>query len=374
MNRGYYRGIGKINSGAFLRRGRIPRRMNYNDMPHQGVVLGAYATGGASAANLTNAYSFGVSGTVAAIKYTATKNCVLTDFWFCTGANNGTPTGNLTIEVRNSTATNNLPGTLITSESYLPTQSAWNKVSFASPVSMVANTTYYIIVGDPAGNVTNYYRVWQSTGGYAATLGGVENRWWGQITTANGFATVGGLTTAGTVAVLRFADGTYRGMYHSGGGTISPSTLKRGIYVNELECDYEITGVGLGSTTSWSGVEVFDGNQGPNSTPMYRFDVTADNRNNLIAYFPQPFLMRAGKNYRVVLTWSASTSSPGAQTIPIQSIPAEWPSSLDGLNGGRAKPTIDNGNGGWSTGVLATAFHHYGMVILGNRILDPRII
>lgn len=373
MNRGHFEGYGKINSGLFLRRGRIPRKMNWNDMPHQGVVLGAYTTGGASAATLTNAYSFGVSGTVAAIRFLATKDCVLTDYYYATANNTGTPTGALTIEVRNSTATNALPGTLITSQSHTPTQNAWNRVTFTTPVTMTANTVYYIILGDPAGNATNYYRVWQTNGGYAATLGGGENRWWGQVTTANGFTTQGSLTAAGNVGILGFADGTYRGLVNNGGGTPGSNTLKRGMYITELESDIEVTGVGVGSGTSWSGVEIFDASQGPRSTPLYRVECNADNRNQFCVYFPTPFRLRAGKSYRIVLTYSANSSSPGQQGAANGStLPAELGDRFEN-QGGRVFATLETAGGGWSTGIRALGITHYSMIVLGNRIIDPRV-
>lgn len=373
MNHGHFEGIGKVNSGLFLRRGRLPRRMNFHDMPHHGVVFGAYATGGASAATLTNAYSFGVSGSVHAVRFLARKNCILTEFWYCTAANNGSPTGALTIEIRNSTVTNNLPGTLITSQSHTPTASSWNQVVLTSPVTMTANTVYYIIVGDPAGNATNYYRVWQTNGGYAATLGGAENRWFGQITTANGFATVGSLTVAGTVAVLGFSDGTYVGQLHGGGGTPGNNTLKRGIYINELEVDVEAIGVGVGSAASWSGVEIFDASQGPRSTPLYQVACTADNRNMVAVYFPTPFRLRAGKSYRVVLTYSANSSSPGQQNLPATTGLSQKIIDVISNQGGRAIPTIETTAGGWATGVTQTTISHFSMIVIGNRIIDPRI-
>ena len=373
MNRGHFEGYGKINSGLFLRRGRIPRKHNINDMPHQGVVLGAYATGGASAAALTNAYAFGVSGSVAAMRFIATKNCVLTDYYYATANNTGTPTGALTVEVRNASATNNLPGSLIISQAHTPTQNAWNRVTFTTPVAMTANTVYYIIVGDAAGNATNYYRVWQTNGGFAATLGGAENRWWGQVTTANGFATVGSLTAAGNVGILRFADGTYRGMLNNGGGTPASNTLKRGMYIEELEADIEVSGVSVGTGTSWSGVEIFDASQGPRSTPLYQVSCTADNRNQLVVHFPTPFRLRAGKSYRVVLTFSAASSAPGQQgAANTSTLPIEFGNLFEN-QGGRVFATLETAAGGWSTGLRILGITHYSMVVLGNRIIDPRV-
>lgn len=373
MNRGYYGAGGKINSGLFLRRGRLPRKHNFTNYPHTGVALGAYSTGGASAATLTTAYSFGVSGSVHAVRFLARKNCTLTEFWYATGANTGTPTGALTIEVRNSTATNNLPGTLITSESHTPTASSWNRVVFTTPVVMTANTVYYVIVGDAAGNATNYYRVWQTNGGYAANLGGVENRWWGQVTTANGFTTAGSLTSAGTVGVMRFSDGTYAGMIHASGGTPGSTTLKRGYYINELEADIEVTGVGVGSGTSWSGVEIFDASQGPRSTPLFRIECGADNRNQFVVYFPTPFRLRAGKSYRIVLTYSANSSSPGQQNLAATTGLSQDIANALSMNGGRAVPTIETAAGGWATGSIACQISHFSMIVLGNRIIDPRV-
>jgi len=375
MNRGYYDGLqGKINSGLFLRRGKLPRSMNFNDMPHNGVMLGGFSSGGASPATLTTAYSFGVSGSVHAIRYLALNDCVLTDLYYATGANTGTPTGALTIEVRNSTATNNLPGTLITSQSHTPTASSWNRATFATPVTMTANTLYYIIIGDAAGNATNYYRVWQNNGGYVGGLGGSENRWWGYITTTNGFSTAGTIIAAGTVGVLRFSDGTLRGMINGGGGTLASNTLKRGIYVNELECDFAVRGVTVGSAGNWSGVEIFDASQGPQSTPLIRVECTADSRNAPLVYFPKPFVLKSGKNYRIVCTFSANTTAPGVQNLAVTTLPAEWGNFFEGLQGGRVQPTIETAGGGWSTGVRACGISHYSMIVIGNRIIDPRIL
>jgi hypothetical protein len=349
--------------------------MNFNDMPHNGVVFGGYSTGGASPATLTTAYSFGVSGSVAAIKFMPQKDCVLTDFWYCTGANTGSPTGALTIEVRNSTVTNNLPGTLITSQSHTPTANSWNRVTFTSSVSMTANTVYYIVVGDAAGNATNYYRVFQTNGGYMGTLGGAENRWWGQVTTANGFATAGTLTVAGTVGVLGFSDGTFRGMVNCSGGTPGSTTQKRGMYITELETDVEVRGVGVGSTSAWSGVEIFDSSQGPRGTPLYQVSCSTDNRNQSAVWFPRPFVLKAGKSYRVVLTYSANSSSPGQQNLAATTIPNEWGNLFEGIQGGRCQPTLENTTtNGWSTGSRAVAISHYSMVLLGNRIIDPRVL
>lgn len=372
MNRGHYEVNGRTNTGLFLRRGRIPPPHNLFANPHQGNVIGSYSTGSVTPTVLTSAYSFGVSGTLRALRFIMPSTKVLTEIWYATGANTGSPTGALTVELRTSNASNALlPGTLVTSESSTPVASSWNRVVLTTPQQLTINTMYFIVVGDPAGNATNYYRVFDNTGGLAATLGGLESRFWAPVNTTNGFATAGTLIAGGHIMLLKFSDGTWMGMQNSGGGTPSSNTLKRGIYIDNFETDMEIFGMSVGSAASWDGVEIFGGNQAPNSSPLYRQTVTADNRALLFCYFERPFRMRVGTSYRAVMTFSAASSAPG------QIGTANFASSPDptaGMPWGtKLQATIATSGNVWQTGNKTLGLSQYAILLMVRRVLDPRV-
>lgn len=371
MNRGYYEVNGRTNTGLFLRRGRIPAPHDLLAMRHMGNAIGGYGLGGVTPSSLTTAYSFGVSGTVRALRFMVNRTRTITEIWYATGAKTGSPVGALTIELRGANASNALlPGTLLTSETNTPASDAWNRVVLTTPQQLSPNTLYYVIVGDPAGNATNYYRVYDNTGGLTATLGGAEARFWAPINTTNGFTTAGTLVNGGMCMLLKYADGGWDGMQGSGGGTPASNTLKRGMYLSDFETDMEIYGMSVGSAASWNGVEIFGGDQAPNSTPLYRQTVTTDARNLLVCYLERPFRMRVGNTYRVVMTFSANSSSPGQNGV---ANPSTSPNDTGMPWGKRLQPTIATSGNAWQTGYKVLGISHYSIVLLVNRVLDPRV-
>lgn len=372
MNRGHFEGFQKINGGPYLRRGRMPKAHDISVHPHSAFVIGSFSTGGASASNLNNAYSFGVSGTVTALRYMPHFSAYLNEFWYYTGTRNGTPTGALTIEVREANASSiTLPGTLMTSESHTPTaDNTWQRVVFTTPPYFSINKIYYIIIGDAAGNATNFYRVHTSNFGLPGNYGGSTERRYGTVTTSNGFATSGSGQFSGHVGLMRFSNGLVIGNVHTTGGTSGNNTNKRGYLIENLEADYEIFGVQISNSGNISGIEVFDKSQSPNQTPMMRQATNTDTANLGICYFEKPFRMRAGKSYRVVLTYSAASSNPGQ--INATFAPGNPPTEGVGLWGDRMFPCLQNGNA-WTDTHRNLGVLNYAFVIFVRRVIDPRI-
>lgn len=372
MNRGYFGQHGRTNTGIFLRRGRIPPPHIISATPHYGYAIGSFSTGGTTPLGLTTAYSFGVSGQVRALRFISQRDQILTRLWYATGSNTGTPTGALTVEVRGANAANPglLPGTLLATESSTPTANSWNLVNLTTPLQLTANTIYFVIVGDAAGNATNYYRVWDNTGGNVGTLGQGEQRFWAPINTSNGFSTAGNILTGGMVSILGFADGTTYGMIQGGGGTPASNTFQRGYYLSNFETDIELYGMVVGSSTNWNAISIYGGDQGPNQSPLYTESMTADNRALVFGYLRRPFRLRVGNAYRVVMGFSGASSSPGqnvavnSSTVPVDNVGLTW--------GCLAIPTLATANG-WTTGYKDLGITNYGMVLLVRRVMDPRV-
>jgi hypothetical protein len=373
MNRGYFEVNGRTNTGLFLRRGRIPPPHILTSTPHIGNIIGNYSIGGVSPSTLTTAYVYGTSGTVRALRFMQDRDKqLLTEIWYATGANTGTPTGALTIELRaaDATAPTLKAGTLITSQSHTPTQNSWNRVVLTTPQQLSINTIYYVVIGDAAGNATNYYRMYDNTGGVLNALGGVESRFWAPINTTNGFSTNGTLINGGMCMILGFADGSYRGMLHAGGGTPASNSLKRGYYLSNFETDIVLEGISVGTSTNWNGIEIFGGDQAPFQTPLYSEVMNADNRGLLLGYLNQPFRMRVGNAYRVVMTFSGNSTSPGQ--IGVANATTAFPANVGWAWGCRADPTIATTSNAWSTGAKTLGITNYGMLLMVRRVMDPR--
>lgn len=369
MNRGYYGAQGKINSGLFLRRGRRPKERDFGNTPHTGITIGSFSVGGRSSSSLNNAYSFGVSGSVAAIRYMPHFTARLTEFWYATGAKNGSPTGALTIEVREASSNSQvLPGTLMTSESHTPSaDTTFQQVKFTSPPLFEINKIYYIIIGDPAGNATNFYRIWSQT--ELMTFNNVTGlNKFGTITTTNGFST-NGTAGASHMGFLKFDNGVTIGSVITGGGTSGSNTNKRGYLIENLGLDYEIYGIQLAATTNISHIEVFAKSQSPNSQPLYRQALNDANRNLGQVYFEQPFRMYGDRQYRVVCAYSANSNSPGQ----INSLFAPGNPPREGANmfDDRVFPCLQNG-AAWNDTHRNLGVHSYAMIIMMRRVYDPR--
>lgn len=382
MNRGRNPFFGDINSGAYLRRGRLPRT---HDMAQNGMnylIVGTGSAGGSSSSALNNAYVFGTSGTVTALRYMPHFSAYLNEFYYLTGTTQGTPTGNLVLEVRE--ANNNsitLPGTLITSENTTPTGGdTWNRVVFTTPPYFKANTLYYIIIGNPTGNATNFWRVWQTSFNPIENSNMRTSRRYAAVSTSNGFTTSGSGLNSPVIGLMRFSNGMTIGSIHTTGGTSGTTTQKRGALITNLEADYEIFGAAIQDTTNINGVEIFASTQNPNDTPLYRQELNDANRNLGLVYFERPFRMRAGRSYRFVFTYSAASNAPGQMNAPYR--PGVYPTNLfndqvnsiaaAGLWGDRMFPTIQ-GTNDWFTGhgQLGVFSYHFGLYI--RRITDPRI-
>lgn len=380
MNRGTNPNFGKVNSGAYLRRGRLPRIHDQSQNPMNYLVVGTGSAGGSSASNLTDNYVFGTSGTVHALRYMPHFSAYLNEFYYYTGTTQGTPTGNLVVEVREANANSiTLPGTLLTSENSTPTASnTWHQVVFTTPQFFRANQIYYIIVGNPTGNATNFWRLWQASYNPIENSNLQTSRRYGGVTTSNGFSTSGSGINSPIVGLMRFSNGLIIGSVHTSGGTSGTNTLKRGALITNLEADYEIVASAMASTTNISGVEIFGEHQKPDDTPLYRQELNDANRNLGIVYFERPFRMRAGNSYRFVFTYSANSNSPGQINATFR--PGTWPASPfnnhsilgAGLWGDRMFPTLQSGNS-WNTGHGNLGVLSYNFNLHIRRITDPRI-
>lgn len=371
MNRSFNEGLQpKLNSGLFLRRSRKPKQVDFGNSPHTGFTIGSFSVGGRSATSLNNAYSFGVSGSVAAIRYMPHFTARLTEFWYCTGSKNGTPTGALTIEVREASGGTSalLPATLITSESHTPTaDNTFQQVKFTNPPLFEINKIYYIIIGDAAGNATNFYRIWSQT--ELVTFNNQSSlSKFGTITTTNGFAT-NGTAGASHMGFLKFDNGVTIGSVITGGGTSGSNTNKRGYLIEPLGLDCEIYGVQVAAGANISGVEVFAKSQGPNDAPLYRQTMTDANRNLGQVYFDRPFRMLADRAYRVVLTYSANSSNPGQVNAVFA--PGSPPREGANMFDDRVFPCLQNANK-WDDSHRLLGVNSYAMIIMMRRIYDPR--
>jgi hypothetical protein len=380
MNRGTYPNFGEISSGAYLRRGRLPRIHDQAQNPMNYLVVGTGSGGGSSASNLTDNYVFGSSGTVHALRYMPHFSAYLNEFYYYTGTTQGTPTGNLVVEVREANANSiTLPGTLLTSENSTPTAgNTWQQVVFTTPQFFRANQIYYIIVGNPTGNATNYWRLWQNSFNPIENSNLQTSRRYGSVSTSNGFSTSGSGLNSPIVGLMQFSNGLVIGSVHTTGGTSGNNTNKRGFLFTNLEADYEVVGSAMAATTSISGIEIFAEHQKPNDTPLYRQELNDANRNLGVVYYERPFRMRAGRGYRIVMTYSANSSSPGQINSTLR--PGTWPlnpfnnhSILGaGLWGDRMFPTLQSGNN-WNTGHGNLGVLSYQINFFMRRITDPRI-
>ena len=372
MNKSFFEGLqGKLSSGLFLRRGRRPKQVDLVRDTQVGVLLGAPSAGGRSPVAITTAYSFGVSGIAAAVRFMPPFTASLNEYYYTIGSSTGTPTGALLIEVREASGGSStlLPGTLLTSENHTPSGSAntFQKVVFTNPPLLEANKLYFIIIGDPAGNATNYYRVWTAASISIGIAGSIVNRL-GIVTTTNGYSTNGTLDGGGTLhGFMVFSNGMVIGSPHVGGGTPSSNTLKRGMLIEPLGLDYEIYGVQIGSSTNVSAIEIFAKSQSANNTPLARQTLNDANRNLNNVFFEKPFRMFGDRAYRIVCAYSANSSSPGQ--INCNTL-GTFPTAANNLYDDRVMSTIQNGSS-WQDGSRFGSLM-YNMLVLIRRIYDPR--
>lgn len=375
MNKSFFEGLqGKLSSGLFLRRGRRPKQVDLVRDTQVGVVLGAPSAGGRSAVAFTSAYSFGVGGIASAVRFMPPFTARLNEYYYNIGASTGTPTGPLLIEVREasgvvSASSTVLPGTLLTSENHTPTGSAntFQRVVFTNPPLLETNKLYYIVIGDPAGNATNYYRVWTSASISIGIAGSIVNRL-GIVNTTNGYLTNGTFDGGATLhGFMVFNNGMVIGSPHTGGGTPAANTLKRGMLIEPLGLDYEIYGVQIGGSVNISAIEIFAKSQSANDPPLARQTLNDANKNLNNVFFEKPFRMFGDRAYRIVCAYSAGSSSPGQ--INCNTL-GTFPTAANNLYDDRVMSTIQNGSS-WQDGSRFGSLM-YNMLVLIRRIYDPR--
>lgn len=288
---------------------------------------------------LDSNYAFGVGGdAVAYLFYAPTTSDLVTAYFFVT-ATAGTP-GNLTVELRNyNTAT--LPNSTVhATQAVSPgtTANKWIACTFATPFECVQGTPYYLVVGDAAGDGTNYATV------LSAGVVGVTDYSYSisdTTVTTNGFG-AGTKQNKNAVCVLKFADGTIIGCPYTSGGASASNKLMRGLYVAGMTEQIKIGGITFNGSSTISGLNVFSGATAPAGVADLTVTFSAAESANGYAVFT-PFTMQKATIYRWVLTFGSNSTGPGYLSIEDGAGNADVLAC--GLFGGTMYWTISDGGG-----------------------------
>jgi len=287
-------------------------------------------------------YFFESGGDAVAYRFQSPVSSTLDTFYFYSEVVVNSP-GDFTIEVR--TADGSLhPGTILDTEDVL-TATGWIQVDFSPAPTVEKYQTYFVIIGMPDATATDFARI-QAGSAYCLnnSTGGMEDLF-RLMSTTDGFATDATLSSFSPCGVLKFGDGTIYGNPYVNISSIVPNSLERGYKILGFNSDMVLSGVYVEPDADVSGYKIYDSSSAPGDTPLVEH-TGSDTEIAQGAYFGEPYRLSASTVYRVVITYSSASATPGFADITADG------GNVDLLAAGHAGSnlimTTDDGGGGWT--------------------------
>jgi hypothetical protein len=259
---------------------------------------------------LNSNYSFGVGGDAVSWRYVRAVTKTLDSWFYRINTISGSP-GALTVEIREDDGAG-LPGaTVALSTTDTPSGTlGWNEITGLS-VSLTAGTTYWFILGDAAGGVSDNYRVNTITNWQVNRQ--IPAQFYMAATTTNGFTSITPSANS-PVSVLAFSDSTSWGAPIVGSANPTSNTSQRGLYMDGMNVDFDLFGVLVGDTNinTFSEVQIWKGVSGPSGTPFATSsnELLTTSSNIIGVYFTKSFPRLVANNaHRIVVEWSSANGT-----------------------------------------------------------------
>lgn len=197
--------------------------------------------------------------------------------------------------------------------------------------TILGETNWLVLFNTSAAPTVDYPLILNATS-FAAPLNTMILNISGYSTT-NGWSTAGGALTR--VPHIINQEGAYFGqpLTLSSNAIFTSNTAMKGFQIKP-PIDIEVGGIQIGSgNAAFTGFRIYDPATPPAGTPLYTFNFGTDpaqNRDELIgAKVIPPFVMRAGKTYNCVLTYSGTATQAGALIEDYASFPAMFDTLTD---------------------------------------------
>ena len=303
--------------------------------PRIGQIGQASATGQA----LDNAYTRGSAGKCVLVRFIAPVSARLTDVYLFSSSLTGSATASC--DLCNYTDPDTL-GSLVESTTWTCNgANKWNRATFASN-TLTAGSLYVLVIGDPDGAGANFATVL-----YQGGIGETANQ---RAILQSYTSTNGGSTwttrNAGPL-VLKFADGSVYGVPFTTNTVDANNARERGVRIRLTE-RLLLAGLGFNSTSgaNINGAKIYADATAPGGTALVSFSAAAGVNSFGHLLLSAPYQLEAKTWYRVVLTYSGNSTSPGYLQVQDSAAYADVLGAT--FLGGSAYHTIDDGAGGWT--------------------------
>jgi hypothetical protein len=264
-----------------------------------------------TAQNLSSAYTPGSVGNASGARFALLAAKTVTDAYFHITAYTGTAANvnDLDVEIRADDGTMLKPVTTstlaITTALNPASATGWIKASGWS-LALAAGTVYWLTMGDPDGNPTDYARIanrvaWAPlnlTAAWALNMA---------ATTTNGWATTTRQRNAGIMA-LGFSDGTAWGLPFTALAASTSGTYQRGLLLSGLTAPLVVYGVVTGAAAGIGAVRLWHEANGPTGTPTAAGTLALKNNVGTVEHvlFASPQTLAANTQYRVVVVYTGA--------------------------------------------------------------------
>lgn len=285
--------------------------------PYLTPAIGAAAGGTRTAFALDTAFVLATSGKCIGIRFEAPVTDTIDSILFFVSAAPAVA-HDLSVNVCAYGATNK-PGAALANGTVAisggTTADKWIKAVFTSKPSVVVGTAYWIVIGDAAGDVSNYSILSRGTG-YSNSGRGMSISY----SSTDGFATAGTNVADPSCYVIQFTSGKCVGSPYTYVATSDASAnLERGIKITPAE-DIVIYGLWASSWDNAANVKIYPDGQNPGGTIYSGFNggaafaLTTSAEGVLCCNFP-PCTLLGGVTYRVVSDPNGVATAPGYYSI-----------------------------------------------------------
>lgn len=261
---------------------------------------------------MDSAASFLVSGDVALVTFVAPANTTLVSSYLFCRTKTGSP-GDLNSELYGNNTSLYIPTGFPLQDGVLAAASisstTWLKTTYGTPAALTKYERYWLLWGLASGDGSNNISIattapWQSVlSAQTVSLFGPSQDTAGGVTPS--------VSAGPAVCVLKFGDGSVIGFPYTTITSDTNNALKRGFLISPPHGGLVIGGALFTASSAITGIEVFSGNAAPNTTPIASRTFVAGTGIVGAAAFDPITIPDDNTDYRVVLTYSGNSTSPG---------------------------------------------------------------
>lgn len=265
---------------------------------------------------LSSNYVNATSGSAIASRFAYREADTLSKIYFFVTGYTGTAANvnDINCEFRNNSDTTGPSSTLHDSVTVDPASATgWISATWVTGFTLVANTSYWAIVGDADGGATDFATVLRSLTGFTLTA---DQLLYQAVQTTDGWASVRTFAGVPSNIVLLFTSGrTVGNPFPTGNVASTSSTNQRGLrFIAPAGC--KVFGMSFATgAAGCSGINLWSGSNGPGgsadangTTPISQ--ATLASATEVGFAFETPPTLTQGTIYRLVMTYAAVATQP----------------------------------------------------------------